>query len=83
MHGSITPPEWYRKVTSWNITIILCLYIVLVNIIFMMMEKSAITREGKVYHDHDLLHDCLSTARIAIFFFRFSATDSGLTFLED
>ena len=49
----------------------------------MMMEKSAITREGKVYHDHDLLHDCLSTARIAIFFFRFSATDSGLTFLED
>ena len=44
MHGSITPPEWYRKVTSWNITIILCLYIVLVNIIFMMMEKSAITR---------------------------------------
>ena len=24
-----------------------------------------------MYHDHDLLHDCLSTARIAIFFFVF------------
>ena len=67
MHGSITPPEWYRKVTSWTITIILRLHIVLVNIIFMMIEKSTVTRLGKAYHEHDPLRDCLSTAPIAFF----------------